>query len=77
MYNWILLRRKWIFPFFSNFELHVSLMILALIYFFAGNVTFTIAGFSVGLFDAYVAISSLLSFGELLFSAGKLLRELH
>lgn len=76
MYNWILLKNKWIFPYISNFELHVTVSILAIIQFFTGGFNFAFMGCSFGLFDAVIAISVIFSFLELFYSAVKLYREL-
>lgn len=74
-YNWIMLKNKWIFPFISNFEIHLTLSALALASFIFGTVRFGILGHMLGLFDIVAAISVVLSFIELLYHAIKLYRQ--
>jgi hypothetical protein len=78
MHNWIILRKKWIFPLFSNFEIHVSLIALAALSMIFGKiVVFRVFHQPFGLFDTIPAVMLPISFGELLYSAAQLYRKLN
>jgi hypothetical protein len=77
MHNWILLRNKWTFPLFSNFEIHVSLMGLAVLSLIFGKVqVFHVFHQPFGLFDTINILMLPISFAELLYSAAKLYKQL-
>jgi len=75
-YNWITLKNKWIFPLLSNFEIHITLAVLALIYYIYGVIHFNIFGISLGLIEIVTVISVTLGFCELFYYAIKLYRQI-
>jgi len=78
MYNWIILRNKWIFPLFSNFEIHLSLIALAIASMIFGKFqVFSLFNHPFGLFDTLAVVTLPISFAELLYSAIRLYRQLN
>jgi phosphatidylglycerophosphate synthase len=78
MYNWILLRKKWIFPLFSNFEIHASLIVMAILSMIFGKFeVFQLFHHPFGLFDTMIGVMLPIGFAELLYSAARLYRQLN
>ncbi len=75
-YNWVILKQKWIFPFFSNPELQLTLSALALITLAAGPIHFDILGHTPSLFDLAYLLALALSTVEWVYWAVKLYRQL-
>lgn len=75
-YNWVMLKQKWIFPFFSNPELLLSLAGLALITLIVGPVHVDLLGHTPSLFDLAFLLALTLSALEWIFWAVRLYQQL-